>query len=78
MQQPTTRVVNDALADIEAAERDPQHARSLARAAIKRWRSDADRQALPTVNRTTGSGAPLLKVDDVIRRSYPNHAKRKA
>lgn len=41
------------------------------------WQSDAEREGLPLVNRTTGSGAPLLRTDDILRRSYPNHARRK-
>lgn len=42
-----------------------------------RWESDAQRKRLPTVNLTTGSGAPLLNRDEVLRRSLPNHARVK-
>lgn len=38
------------------------------------WRSDAEREQLPVVNRTTGSGAPLLKPDEVL--SYDDHDQR--
>jgi hypothetical protein len=71
------KIITDTLAQLEAAERDPEHPRSLARAAIKRWRSDADREALPVTN-IVDSGAPLLDRDAVVRASYPNHANRKA
>lgn len=40
------------------------------------WQSDAERQGLPTVNRTTGSGAPLLRTDDVLKWE-PGHLGRK-
>lgn len=35
-----------------------------------RWVSDAERGGLPTVN-LVDSGAPLLKPDEVLRRSLP-------
>ena len=76
--QPTPKAVNDTLAQLEAAERDPNHPRTLARQAVAKWRSDAERGHLPIVNLTTGSGAPLLDRDAVLRASYPNHAYRKA
>lgn len=40
------------------------------------WQSDAEREGLPTVNRTTGSGAPLLRTDDVLKWE-PGHLGRK-
>lgn len=53
--------------------------RQLARGRIARFRLDRDKgeKPLPVVNVTTGSGAPVLDRDAVLRRSYPNHAKGK-
>lgn len=52
--------------------------RQLARERIARFRLDKDKgeKPLPTVNLTTGSGAPLLDRDAVLRRSYPNYAEK--
>jgi hypothetical protein len=72
--QPTSKAVNETLAQMEAAERDPNHPRSLARQAVKRWRSDAEKQGLPVANTTTGSGAPLLDVDAVLH--HADHTAR--
>lgn len=40
------------------------------------WKSDAERLHLPLVN-IHDTGAPLLQTDDILRRSYPNHAQEK-
>jgi hypothetical protein len=66
MTQPTAKAVDAALKDIEAIERDPSHPRSLARAVVKRWRSDAQKLKLGVSNQHD-SGAPSLRVDDVLR-----------
>lgn len=71
------KIITDTLAQLEAAERDPQHPRTLARQAVAKWRSDAEREALPVTN-IIDTGAPLLDRDAVLRRSYPNHANEKA
>lgn len=39
------------------------------------WQSDAEREGLPLVNLTTGSGAPLLRTDDVLKWE-PGHLGR--
>lgn len=72
--KPTTKAVNDTLAQLEAAEREPSHPRSLARETVAKWRSDAERGELPIVNLTTGSGAPLLDRDAVL--SHAHHDQR--
>lgn len=40
------------------------------------WQSDAEREGLPVVNTTTGSGAPLLDRDRVLKWE-PTHLGRK-
>jgi hypothetical protein len=72
--KPTTKTINDALQSIEAAERNPNHPRSLARLAIARFRSDAERQGLATVNRRDTKGAALLDVRRVL--NYEHHDLR--
>lgn len=62
---------------LRAVDTERPHSRDVARQRVKAWRSDADREALPVTN-IIDTGAPLLKVDDVVRASYPNHAERKA
>lgn len=54
-------------------------ARQLARERVAGFKLEREKgeQPLPVVNVTTGSGAPLLDVDGVLRRSCPNHAGRK-
>lgn len=77
MQQPTTKIVNETLAQLEAAERDPSHPRTIARQAVAEWRSDAQRQQLPVTNQHDGKGAKVLNIDATLRRTEPNHAKEK-
>lgn len=71
--KPTPNEVNEALRGIEFADLPDSHPRKLAREAIARWRSNAQREGLPTTN-LTDSGAPLLDRDLVLRRSYPDYA----
>jgi hypothetical protein len=75
--QPTTKAINETLAQLEAVERDPNHPRSLARQAVKRWRSDAEKQGLPVANTHDVKGAPVLDVNAVIKRSLPGSLGRK-
>lgn len=56
MGQPNFRVV----------EGDRPHARDIARVAVKRFRSDAEREKLPLCNQHTEREAKQLLVDDVI------------
>lgn len=60
--KPNLRAVNNA----------QPHARDLARQRVAEWRSNAQREGLPVTN-LTDSGAPLLKRDEVLRRSYPTY-----
>lgn len=48
------------------------HPRDLARQRVAQWRSNAQREGLPTTN-LTDSGAPLLERDRVLRASYPTY-----
>lgn len=73
--KPTTADVNTALREIESTELPDDHPRRLAQQAIAKWRSDAERESLPIANQID-SGAPLLRVDDVLRRSEPSHTRK--
>lgn len=70
---PTPNNINRVLAQIESTERPTDHPRTLAREAIERWHSNAQREGLPVTN-LTDSGAPLLERDRVLRASYPTYA----
>lgn len=72
---PTSRNVSDTLAAIEAQERDPNHPRTIAREAIKQWRSNAQRESLPVSNQHDNKNAPVLDVDEVLSRSQLDHVK---
>ena len=72
--EPTMKTVNKALADIEAAERDPQHPLALARQAVKRWRSDAEKHRHPVTNVHDDKGARVL---DVAATLAHNHHDRR-
>jgi len=61
MTEPTNREIDEALRKLDKPE----------------WKSDAEREGLPLVNLTTGSGAKLLDRDAVLRRSYPTYVKEK-
>jgi hypothetical protein len=71
---PTIKTVDDTLREIEAAERDPAHPRSLARQAVKRWRSDAERLKLPVANVHDSKGAEVLDIDAAL--AYHDHDRR--
>jgi hypothetical protein len=74
MNEPSTKIVNATLKQIEAAERVPTHPRSLARHAVKRWRSDAERLKLPVANIHDSKGAEILDVDAAL--AYHDHDRR--
>lgn len=57
-----SKAITDALNAIEAAERSPDHPRSIARQAVAEWRSDASRLKLPVSNTHDDKGAPVLDV----------------
>lgn len=67
--------ITDTLNAIAAASNEN---RALARERVAKFRLDREKgeKPLPVVNLTTGSGAPLLRVDDVLRRSLPSYGKR--
>lgn len=73
---PTAADINRTLSEIERSELPEDHPRNLARAAVEKWKSNAERGGLPTVNTTTGSGAPLLDRDKVLKWE-PKHMGRK-
>lgn len=70
----TTGLINEALQSIEAAERDPDHPRSIARRRVAEWRSNAETQGLPRVNEHDVHGAPLLDVSKTL--NYHDHDAR--
>lgn len=59
---------------LERLDRALTHPRILAAKAVAEFRGRELSQ--PWINTTTGSGAPLLNRDAVIRASEPNHAPR--
>jgi hypothetical protein len=61
LNQPTKQEINEVLDKLEKP----------------RWQSDAEKQGLPLATTTSGTGATLLKVDEVLRRTLPDYAKRK-
>lgn len=73
----TTNDISRALQSIEATERDDQHPRTIARRKVREFRSDAEQRQLPTTNVHDDKGAPVLNRDEVLRRSYPDHARSK-
>lgn len=72
--KPTTKSVDDVIADIEAQQRDEDHPRSIARQRIKEWRSNAQRQSLPVTNVHDDKGAKVLPVDEVL--GHGEHDRR--
>lgn len=52
-----------------------EHPLDRARRLVAEWRSNAEREKLPTVN-VRDSGAPVLDVDHVISRTQPEHAPK--
>ena len=56
------KIIADTLAQLEAAERSPDHPRTIARQAVAKWRSDADREVLPVSNQHDTRGAKVLDV----------------
>lgn len=79
--KPPKDVVAATLKQIELDSRHPT--RKLAarlieacRERAQEWQSDAEKEGLAVVNATTGSGAPVLQVDEILRKSQPNHGKR--
>lgn len=73
--KPTTTDVNTALREIETAELSDEHPRKLATKAIVKFRSDAQRQKLPTVNQHD-KGGQRLDPDSVLKWE-PGHLGRK-
>lgn len=67
------KAITNVINAIEAAERGPDHPRSIARQAVAQWRSDAAKGQLPTTN-IVDTGAPLLRPDDVL--GHEHHNKR--
>lgn len=76
MDQPSSKSVSDALKSIEAAERNEDHARTIARQRVHEWRSNAARDGLPLVNTHDSRGAKVLDIDSVLKWE-PEHLGRK-
>lgn len=66
MSQPNLRVIDP----------DREHARDLARRRVKRFRTLVEQERLPISNQIC-TGAPSLRVDEVLERSEPNHIGKK-
>ena len=60
------KIITDAINALEAAERGPDHPRTLAREAIRKWRSNAEREALPVSNQHDTRGARVLDVNRAL------------
>lgn len=69
--------ITDTLNAIAAASNEN---RQLARERVAKFRLDREKgeKPLPTTNVHDDKGAPVLDRDAVLRKSYPNHADRKA
>lgn len=70
--RPTNNDITRALESIEASERDDEHPRAIAKREVSEWRSNAETEKLPVVNVRDDKDAPSLRVDDVLRKSYPD------
>lgn len=66
------KIITDTLAQLEAAERDPRHPRSLARQAVAKWRSNAEREMLPVTNQHDIHEAPVLNTDAILDHNHHN------
>lgn len=58
--------------NLRAVDNDHLHARDLARQRVAEWKSNAQREGLPIANQVD-SGAPLLRRDEIVERSYPTY-----
>ena len=58
--------------NLRAVDNERPHNLDIARQRIAQWRSNAQREGLPTTN-VIDSGAPLLRRDEVVRGSYPTY-----
>lgn len=71
MKPPTNQATSDTLRRITVSQLPDDHPRRLAREAVMGFRSNAQRQGLPTTNLRDVHGAPLLDRDAVVRSSLP-------
>lgn len=73
--RPTTADVNTVLREIETADLPDSHPRQVAKRAVAKFRSDAQRNKLPTVNQHD-KGGRRLDPDSVLKWE-PGHLGRK-
>lgn len=66
MAQPNLRVIDP----------NREHPRDAARKAVKRFRTLVEQERLPISNQIC-TGAPSLRVDEVLKRSEPDHIGKK-
>lgn len=52
-----------------------EHPLDRARRLVAEWCSNAQRESLPVSNQHDDKNAPVLDVDEVLRRSQPDHMK---
>lgn len=69
---------NDIDAALEVLDRALTPAPELARERVAKFKLDREKgeKPLPTTNVHDDKGAPVLKVDEVLSRSYPNHSRK--
>lgn len=63
--------------NLRVVEKENLHARDLARQRVAEWRSNAQKENLPLSNEHDDKGAPLLPVDEVLKRSEEDHLGKK-
>lgn len=56
-------------AQLRAVNPEIEHPRDTARKAVKRWRSNAEKEKLAVANQID-SGAPSLRTDEVLEKAY--------
>lgn len=61
---------------LRAVDPEVAHPRDLARRKVKQWKSDAEQGKLHISNQDD-TGAPSLRVDEVLRRSEPDYTRTK-
>lgn len=62
--------------NLRAVNPEVEHPRDVAHKAVKRWRSNAEKEKLPVSNQFD-SGAPSLRTDEVLKRAEADHLGKK-
>lgn len=56
--------------NLRAVDNERPHARDVARKIIRRWKSDAEKDHLPVANQHGEEVRPVLRVDEVLQKSF--------